>query len=173
MEVTIRELPVAGRNALPAFSFSCFTVAGHSMFSSRVTKNAATNKLTLALEQRRKSGAPILDLTESNPTRSDIHYDEASISRALTQPGIMRYEPQPQGILSAREAISAYYGERGVAVDPGSLALASGTSEAYGYLFKLVADPEARSSSGPRLSAPGSPHHAGGNAARPLSQPLR
>ncbi len=141
MEVTIRELPVAGRNALPAFSFSCFTVAGHSMFSSRIAKNAANNKLTLALEQRRKSGAPILDLTESNPTRSDIHYDEPSISCALTQPGIMRYEPQPQGLLSAREAISAYYAERGVAVDPGSLVLASGTSEAYGYLFKLVADP--------------------------------
>ena len=117
MEVTIRELPVAGRNALPAFSFSCFTVAGHSMFSSRIAKNAANNKLTLALEQRRKSGAPILDLTESNPTRSDIHYDEPSISCALTQPGIMRYEPQPQGLLSAREAISAYYAERGVAVE--------------------------------------------------------
>jgi alanine-synthesizing transaminase len=111
------------------------------MFSSRIAKNTPTNKLTLALEQRRKSGARILDLTESNPTHSDIHYDEASISCALSQPGIMHYEPQPQGLLATREAISAYYGERGVAADPGSLVLASGTSEAYGYLFKLIADP--------------------------------
>jgi hypothetical protein len=111
------------------------------MFSSRIAKKASTNKLTLALEQRRKSGARTLDLTESNPTRSNIRYDEASISHALSEPGIMRYEPQPQGLLTAREAISAYYAERGVAAHPESLVLASGTSEAYGYLFKLVADP--------------------------------
>jgi len=111
------------------------------MFSSRIAKNTQTNKLTLALEQKRKSGTRIFDLTESNPTHSDLHYDEASISRALSQPGIMHYEPQPQGLLTAREAICAYYDDCGVAADPRSLVLASGTSEAYGYLFKLLADP--------------------------------
>ncbi|HTP59700.1 MAG TPA: pyridoxal phosphate-dependent aminotransferase, partial [Spirochaetia bacterium] len=123
------------------FSFSCFTGPGNRMFSSRIAKNAPTNALTLAIQRRRDAGAPVFDLTESNPTRSGIEYDQGAISRALSQPGIMRYEPHPQGIAAARSAVAGYYRERGVVVDPDSLVLASGTSEAYGYLFKLLADP--------------------------------
>jgi hypothetical protein len=111
------------------------------MFSHRITRNVAPNGLTLALEGRRESGERILDLTESNPTLSGFCYDEPNIARALNQPGIMRYEPYPKGMLVARKAIAAYYRERGVEVNPESLVLASGTSEAYGYLLKLLADP--------------------------------
>jgi alanine-synthesizing transaminase len=111
------------------------------MFSNRIARNAATNALTIAVQRRREAGARILDLTESNPTRSAIRYDEAAISRALSQPGIMHYEPHPRGLMSARRAVAGYYLERGISVDPDSLVLASGTSEAYGYLFKLLADP--------------------------------
>jgi len=111
------------------------------MFSSRIAKDAPTNALTLAIQRRREAGARIFDLTESNPTRSGIDYDQAAVSRALGQPGIMRYEPHPQGLAVARAAVARYYGERGLSVDPDSLVLASGTSEAYGYLFKLLADP--------------------------------
>jgi hypothetical protein len=111
------------------------------MFSHRITRNVAPNGLTLALERRRESGGRILDLTESNPTLSGFDYNELDIARALSQPGIMRYEPHPKGTPTARNAITAYYQERGVKVDPESFILASGTSEAYGYLFKLLADP--------------------------------
>ncbi|MGA2763019.1 MAG: pyridoxal phosphate-dependent aminotransferase [Spirochaetia bacterium] len=111
------------------------------MFSSRVHGSATTNRLTLALERRRKTGAPLADLIESNPTRSGILYDEAVISRALLQPGSFLYEPHPRGLGVARQAIVEYYRERGVTARVESLVLASGTSEAYGYLFRLLADP--------------------------------
>ena len=111
------------------------------MFSNRFQKNTATNRLTRALEERRASGAPILDLTESNPTRSGFTYDTAEIMSAISQPGAMLYEPHPQGLLAAREAVAAYYQERGIGVLPESLVLSSGTSDAYGCLFKLLADP--------------------------------
>jgi alanine-synthesizing transaminase len=110
------------------------------MFSSRIARNAAANALTLVIQQRRESGARILDLTESNPTRSGIRYDERALTQAIGQSGIMRYDPHPQGLLTARQAVAGYYQERGVTVHPDSLVLASGTSEAYGYLFKLLAD---------------------------------
>jgi len=111
------------------------------MFSHRVWKNTTANRLAVALERTKEAGSRILDLTESNPTRSGFRYDEESIARAVSRAGMMRYEPDPQGLLVARQAIAGYYRERGVAVDEGFLVLASGTSEAYGYLFKLLADP--------------------------------
>ena len=111
------------------------------MFSDRVQRNPTANRLTRALERKRASKVPLLDLTESNPTRSGISYDAAEIARALVQPAGMVYEPHPQGLLAAREAVAGYYQERGIRVSPASLVLSSGTSEAYGYLFKLLADP--------------------------------
>lgn len=112
------------------------------MFSNRVQKSPTPNRLTAALERQKKAGARIADLTESNPTRSGFRYDAAEISRALVQPGAMLYEPHPRGLRAAREAVAGYYRERGVVVDPECVVLASGTSEAYGHLFKLLADPE-------------------------------
>ena len=38
------------------------------------------------------------------------------------------------------------YSRRGVAVDPERVFLTASTSEAYGFLFKLLCDPGARSS---------------------------
>jgi len=111
------------------------------MFSNRFQKNTATNRLTRALEEKRASGEPIIDLTESNPTRSGFSYDEREILHSLSQPAAMLYEPHSQGLPAAREAIAAYYQERGIRVLPESLVLSSGTSEAYGCLFKLLADP--------------------------------
>jgi aspartate/methionine/tyrosine aminotransferase len=42
---------------------------------------------------------------------------------------------------SAREAVSAEYARRGVAIDPDRIVLTSSTSEAYAFLFKLLCDP--------------------------------
>jgi len=53
----------------------------------------------------------------------------------------MLYEPQPAGAPAAREAVAAYYRARGITVEPGQVMLASGTSEAYSWLFKLLCDP--------------------------------
>jgi aspartate/methionine/tyrosine aminotransferase len=50
----------------------------------------------------------------------------------------MRYEPAPAGIIAARAAISEYYSNR-IPVD--RILLTASTSEAYGFLFKLLANP--------------------------------
>jgi alanine-synthesizing transaminase len=111
------------------------------MFSRRVPADQRRNSLATALEARRALGAPVLDLTESNPTRCGFLYDEKAIGAALSLPGSFLYQPHPQGLPAAREAVARYYAERGYAVDADSLFLTSSTSEAYGYLFKLLADP--------------------------------
>jgi aspartate/methionine/tyrosine aminotransferase len=111
------------------------------MFSHRVPSDHSTNRLSAAIEERRARGAPLLDLTESNPTRCGFHYDEPGILGALASPGGLLYEPHPQGLAAARKAVAGYYAEAGCTVDPESIFLTTGTSEAYTQVFKLLADP--------------------------------
>jgi alanine-synthesizing transaminase len=111
------------------------------VFSARVQWNLPSNRLSRALQAMKAAGQPFLDLTESNPTRCGILYNHAEIAKALSQPGIMLYQPEARGLPIARSAIAGYYRERGFSVSPDDLLLASGTSEAYGYLCKLLADP--------------------------------
>lgn len=110
------------------------------MFSNRFKWNLATNQLARLIEAKRQVGAPILDLTEANPTRAELTYPAAEILGALAQDGAMLYEPAPRGLLRAREAVAGYYAERGLRVDPAHLCLTASTSEAYAYLFKLLCD---------------------------------
>jgi len=110
------------------------------MFSSRFHWDTRPNRLTQLLAAKRRAGARILDLTESNPTRAALAYPD-EIASAFHDPRILTYEPAPAGALDARQAVSAYYAARGRAVDPGRILLTASTSEAYAYLFKLLADP--------------------------------
>ena len=111
------------------------------MFSSRLDWDLRPNALSQLLEQKRRGGAEILDLTESNPTRAEFDYPEERILRALANPHALRYEPNPVGLLTARTAVAAYYRDRGYAVSPEQILLTASTSEAYALLFKLLADP--------------------------------
>jgi alanine-synthesizing transaminase len=95
----------------------------------------------MLLAEKRRVRAKVLDLTESNPTRAGFQYPEREILEALTDPTALRYEPTPRGLLSAREAVSRYYAERGVEVPASHIVLTASTSEAYAYLFKLLTDP--------------------------------
>jgi alanine-synthesizing transaminase len=113
------------------------------MFSRRVPADQRSNRLSQALEEQRARGAAFLDLTESNPTRCGLRYDEQGITRALSRPDSFLYEPHPQGLQAARAAVAQYYGERGFTVLPDSLFLTASTSEGYAHLFKLLADPGA------------------------------
>ena len=47
---------------------------GHPMFSRRVPAQADVNALTRAVGRARASGAPVIDLTVSNPTRVGLSY---------------------------------------------------------------------------------------------------
>jgi aspartate/methionine/tyrosine aminotransferase len=108
------------------------------MFSSRLDWTAGANKLARMLEDKRAAGAEILDLTESNPTAAGLSYGTESIVKAFDDPRWLRYEPAPAGILAARTAVSQYYSNR---VPVNRILLTASTSEAYGFLFKLLADP--------------------------------
>jgi aspartate/methionine/tyrosine aminotransferase len=110
------------------------------MFSSRFHWDLRPNRIARLLEEKRRSGVPILDLTESNPTRAGFHYP-AAIRRAFENEKILRYDPQAPGMMEAREAVAGYYAGRGIAVEPERILLTASTSEAYAYLFKLLADP--------------------------------
>jgi alanine-synthesizing transaminase len=90
------------------------------------------------LDERRSAGAAILDLTESNPTAAGFAYPSDQILAALADPRSLRYHPAAAGMPSARAAVSEYYSGR---VDPGRILLTASTSEAYAFVFKLLADP--------------------------------
>lgn len=110
-------------------------------FSSRTPASLEPNRLSLAAERLRASGAPLIDLTISNPTRAALPYPRAEILEALCDPRSLSYEPSPAGLLEAREAVCGWHARQGAQADPGSLLLAGSTSEAYGWVFKLLCEP--------------------------------
>jgi len=110
------------------------------MFSSRFHWDPSPNRLTRLLQEKRRAGATILDLTESNPTHAGFSYPE-EIVQALADSRALQYDPQPAGSLAAREAVCRYYADAGNTVEPDRVLLTASTSEAYQYLFKLLADP--------------------------------
>ena len=113
-------------------------------FAQRTNWTLKENKLTQRLRRLRQSGEPILDLTESNPTRCGFAYPERKILSALGCPADLSYVPNPKGLLQAREAVCRYYARRQVSVEPEQVFLTSSTSEAYSFLFRLLADPNER-----------------------------
>lgn len=104
-------------------------------FSERSAFDSEPNELARALAARRAAGGRVIDLTESNPTRAGIPYDERAITEALASPASLRYEPQPFGLMSARALIAQHEG-----VDVERVVLTASTSEAYGFMFKLFCD---------------------------------
>jgi len=110
------------------------------MFSARVPGQLGANRLATAVAARRAAGAPVLDLTESNPTRAGFTYP-SSLLAPLGHPRGLRYEPRPFGLASARQAVADDYARRGVRVGADRVVLTASTSDAYGWLFKLLADP--------------------------------
>ncbi|MFL5355561.1 pyridoxal phosphate-dependent aminotransferase [Archangium sp.] len=109
-----------------------------SRFSARTDFPRTWNPLARALAERRARGLPVLDLTETNPTRVGL---PAPRPELLAHPGALDYAPEPQGMLSAREAVAAHLSTRGARVSPEHLVLSASTSESYGWLFKLLCEP--------------------------------
>lgn len=112
------------------------------MFSERSRWALSTNRLTRAALSRRAAGLCLDDLTAANPTRAGLvlptAHDEAFAQ--LSSHGTRAYEPDPRGLSVAREAVAGYYASRGQRVDPAQITLTASTSEAYGWIFKLLCD---------------------------------
>ena len=110
------------------------------MFSRRTSWTRVPNRLSALLDERRRRGAPLVDLTETNPTRAGLRAP-ADLLAALADPAALAYEPEPFGLRSAREAVATDARRRGVPVDPDSIVLTASTSEAYAFAIKLLCDP--------------------------------
>ena len=108
-------------------------------FSNRSTFEHRPNAWSARVAEARASGATLLDLTESNPTRCDLLPSELNASNG--QDGPVVYQAEPTGLHSAREAVSAYYKDMGVSVSPEQIVLTASTSEAYSLIFKLLLNP--------------------------------
>ncbi|HEX3107501.1 MAG TPA: pyridoxal phosphate-dependent aminotransferase [Thermoanaerobaculia bacterium] len=102
------------------------------MFSRRAQWNTPPNRLAIA----RARHPDALDLTESNPTRAGIPYPLDEIGEAFARAAHAKYDPDPRGLRSAREALAEHLG-----CDAGELLITASTSEAYSFLFKLLTDP--------------------------------
>ncbi len=117
------------------------------MFASRTNWRLETNRLTRALEEHRRNGRELFDLTASNPTACGLAYPEREILAALADPRCLIYRPESKGLREAREAVAAYYSGRlgfsgsSARIDPERILLASGTSEAYSHIFRLLCEP--------------------------------
>ena len=116
------------------------------MFSERTNWRLTQNRFTEAVDEARASGARLIDLTASNPTRVGLEYDSAGILSALSSERALDYDPQAKGLPAARQAVARYYGEqcgrgeRGVASNVSSerIVLTTSTSEGYSFVFRLL-----------------------------------
>ncbi|MFT4112226.1 pyridoxal phosphate-dependent aminotransferase [Silvibacterium sp.] len=110
-------------------------------FSSRTAWNSEESDLASALRERRAAGLPLFDLTASNPTHCGFDYDSAALLAPLGDSRALEYDPDPRGMRAAREAVVRYYAQQGSTVPVEHVLLTTSTSEAYSYLFRLLADP--------------------------------
>jgi len=103
----------------------------------RIPADLSLNRL--AVVRARMAEIPF-DLTQSNPTACGIPYPP-DLLQGLADPRGLRYEADPLGPRPARAAIAAGYQRWGVEVDPDRMFLTASTSEAFSFLFRLLADP--------------------------------
>ncbi|HKR29234.1 MAG TPA: pyridoxal phosphate-dependent aminotransferase [Terriglobales bacterium] len=114
------------------------------MFARRTEWTLSQNRFSLALNKARARGTKLLDLTVSNPTECGFDFDSVAILASLSRPESLSYDPQPQGLLTARQAVADYYnakaprGQRQISAE--QIFLTTSTSEAYSYLFRLLCD---------------------------------
>ena len=117
------------------------------MFAARTNWRLEPNRFTRAVEEHRRSGKALLDLTASNPTTCGFAYPDAEILAALAEPRALQYNPESKGLRETRQAVARYYegkpafsGPAGP-VDPERILMTSGTSEAYTHIFRLLCEP--------------------------------
>jgi len=106
------------------------------VFSHRVPDQLSANRIASA----RAASPPRFDLTLSNPTECGIAYPSGLLA-PLADPAGLEYHPHPRGLSAAREAVAREYLRHAVTVDPERVLLTASTSEAYAFLFKLLANP--------------------------------
>lgn len=109
-------------------------------FSDRTAFAIQQNELEKARQARLSQGLPVLNASESNPTRTGLLHEADELAQALANPQNRIYIPDPKGMLSARKAVAEHFQKKGRTAQPDRLFLCASTSEAYAYLFKVLCD---------------------------------
>ena len=110
-------------------------------FAERTRWDLAPSPLIQKFNQLKDKGVSLLELTESNPTCAGFSYPK-EILKALSSPENLIYSPDPKGMPTARKIIARYYAAKGVRVLPEQIILTASTSEAYSFIFRLLANPQ-------------------------------
>lgn len=82
----------------------------------------------------------MIDLTVSNPTAVGLAYPPEWVDE-LADPAVFSYAPDPKGLSLTRRTVAALFSKKGVPVSEDQIILTASTSEAYSWLFRLLADP--------------------------------
>ena len=118
------------------------------MLSSRLPKDLSPSPFFAELERVKanakknaaEGGLSFIDMTVSSPVKAGLPIDmDAAVEAARKDFGC--WNPDAAGWMSAREAVSEYYRERGGNFDVGQIILTASTSEAYSVLFKAFCNP--------------------------------
>ncbi len=110
-------------------------------FARRTDWELSPNKISGILEDFKKRGPAILDLTQSNPTACGFSYPVDKLLAKLSDVPSMMYNPSSKGLLTAREALVLYYQRQGIELSPEQIFLTASSSEAYSFIFRLLANP--------------------------------
>jgi alanine-synthesizing transaminase len=110
-------------------------------FSNRTAWDLRPDELVEVANAMRANATPLHDLTVSNPTTCGFAYDVHAILEPLLEAQALVYDPDPRGLLSARESVAGYYADHDAQLAPGQIVLTTSTSEAYSFLFRLLCDP--------------------------------
>ena len=86
-----------------------------SRFSVRTSWDVGESSYAAAVGETRASGRKLYDLTISNPTRCGFKYDAEALLGALAGARALVYDPDPRGMVVAREAVAGYYAGHGAA----------------------------------------------------------
>lgn len=111
---------------------------------SKLSKSFASdlNALTQLKEQLAAQDIPILDFTQAVTGERNVQFPDDVLQQAVAQ-GMEQakfYKPHPLGQISARQAVAAFYAERNVTVSAEHVLMTPGSSLAYWYLFRLLAN---------------------------------
>jgi alanine-synthesizing transaminase len=106
-------------------------------FSKRTPDDLSNNDIAQAVETSPRS---VLDLTQSNPTLCGFDYPP-DLLKELGSLEALTYDPQPFGMLKARQILARHLSTSDHLINPENLILTASTSEAYSYLFKLLSNP--------------------------------
>jgi len=108
-------------------------------FSRRTNWDRRLNRLAAQVEALEARGRELIDLTSTNPTQCGFDYPP-ELAAIFGCAEVKTYRPDPKGLSAARQALAECRLSEGIQVDAENILLCSGTSEAYGYLLKLLCD---------------------------------